>query len=287
MKNLRLPLAAFLAPFSLGILLHGEVARATLTLDPTFATDGIAEVDIKSGRDFARGIAVQSDGALVLAGFSQQTVGVDTINYVTLTRLDGTTGAVDGTFGTAGIVTFLPGLTAANNGGGDARALAIQPLDQKIIVAGIWKADPDASSQVFVARLDTAGVLDPGFGTAGVELITPAGVTEPTVNAVALRSDGSIILVGSGTKAGDTAKPSVGIVVGLTSTGALDPAYTSAVIDNPLTTGEQFRFNDVAILPGDGVLAAGGGGDLTLAQFTSTGVPDTSFSGDGIATSTS
>ena len=293
MNNLRLPLAALLAPFSLGILLHGEIARATLTLDLNFDTDGIAEVNIAAGVDLARGIAVQRDGKLVLAGFSeQQSVGLDKVAYVTLTRLNGTTGAVDTTFGTEGngIVTFFPVL-AAPVGVGDGRALAIydnpadQALDQKIIVAGTWRADPaSVSTQLFVARFDTAGVLDPGFDTDGVKLITPAGVTDPTVNAVALRSDGSIILVGSGTKAGDIAKPSVGIVVGLTSTGDLDPAYASAVIDNPLTTGEGFRFNDVAILPGDGVLVAGGGGDLTLAQFTSTGVPDTSFSGDGIAT---
>ncbi len=284
MKNLRLPLAAFLAPFSLGILLYGEVARATLTLDPAFGTGGIATTDIGSGRDFARGIAVQSDGALVLAGFSEEeTAEAKLIAYVTLTRLDGTTGAVDGTFGTDGSVKFQPEVTALNEGVGDGRAVAIQP-DQKIVVAGIWKAHPTDSNQVFVARFDSLGVLDPGFGTAGVTLLTPAGVTDPTVNAIALRSDGSIILVGSGTKAGDPDEASVGTVVGFTSAGGLDPAYTSAVIDNPLTTGEGFRFNDVAILPGDVVLAAGGGGDLTLARFTSTGTPDTGFAGDGIAT---
>ena len=40
----------------------------------------------------------------------------------------------------------------------------------------------------------------------------------------------------------------------------------------------------MAVLSGDGIIVAGGGGDLTLAQYTSTGAPDTSFDGDGIAT---
>ena len=159
----------------------------------------------------ARRIAVQADGALVLAGRSRQTVGPDTIDYVALTRLDGTTGAVDATFGTAGTVTFLPGLTATNGGGGDGSAMAIQPVDQKIIVAGFWKDSQAADSEVFVARFDTSGVLDPAFGTGGVVLLTPAGVTDPIANAIALRSDGSIVVVGTGTATGTAG---VGFVIG-------------------------------------------------------------------------
>jgi len=292
MKNLRLPLAALLPPLTslalsgllgLGILLTAGGARAALTLDTGFGTSGIAQVNIEAGPDVARDLAEQIDGFLVLAGRSRQTTGPTTIDYVTLTRLNGVTGAVDGTFGTAGIVTLLPGLTATNGGGGDGRALAIQPLDQKLVVAGTWKDSAAASSQVFVARFGTNGALDPGFGTAGVVLLTPAGVTDPTGNALALRSDGSIVVAGSGTAAGTAG---VGFVIVLTSTGGIDPAYALAVVPNPLAdpAGANFGFNAVAVLPGDGVLAGGGGGDLTLAQFTSAGVPDTSFSSDGVAT---
>ncbi|MSR09463.1 MAG: hypothetical protein EXR82_08085 [Gammaproteobacteria bacterium] len=293
MKNIRLPLAALLTPLTplalagilgLGILLTAGGARAALTLDTGFGTSGIAQVNIDAGPDVARDLAEQLDGSLVLAGRSQQTTaGPTTIDYVTLTRLEGVTGAVDGTFGTAGIVTFLPGLTATTGGGGDGRALAIQPLDQKLVVAGTWKDSAAASSQVFVARFGTNGVLDPGFGTDGVVLFTPAGVTDPTGNAIALRSDGSIVVAGGGTAAGTTG---VGFVSVLTSTGAIDPSYALAVVPNSLAApaGANFGFNAVAALPGDGVLAGGGGGDLTLAQFTSAGVPDTSFSDDGVAT---
>ena len=125
--------------------------------------------------------------------------------------------------------------------GGDGRALAIQPLDQKIIVAGRWDANEGAGGELFVARLDTTGALDPTFGTAGVVLFTPPDVTQPQANGVALRSDGGIIVVGTATASG----ASVGFVVGLTSTGAIDPAYASAVVPNPLATGTNFRFNDV------------------------------------------
>ncbi len=282
MKNIRLPLALLLAPLSLAMLLLSGQAGAALTLDTTFDTDGEAEVDVAPGTDTARDIAVQADGALVLAGLSRQTVGLNTVDYVALTRLNGTTGALDTTFGANGKVTFLPGLAATNGGGGVARALAIQSLDQKIIVAGTWKPNAIDGSQVFVARLDANGALDNGFGTAGVAFRSPAGVADPVVNAVALRGDGSIIVVGTGTLSAS----SVGFVVGLSNTGAAIPGFSEAVVPNPLAApeGSGFGFNAVVVLPGDGILATGGGGDLTLAQFTSAGALDTAFDADGIAT---
>lgn len=280
MNHFRLSPAAGLASLALAALLHGEPARAALTLDAGFDADGIAEVDVATGPDLARDVAAQADGGLVLAGRSRQTNAGTTIDYVVLTRLDGLTGALDATFGTAGKVTFLPGLTAASGGGGDGRALVIQPVDQKIVVTGTWKPDAAADTQVFVARLDSAGALDPAFGTDGVVLLTPAGVTSPQANAIALRSDGSIVVAGNGT----AASASVGFVTALDSAGDVIPGFTDAVVEDPLAAaGASFGFNAVAVLPGDGILAGGGGGDLTLAQFTSTGAPDSGFDGDGIA----
>lgn len=290
MQNTRPSSASALAPFRTGILglavlclgslLPAAPARADLSLDTGFGTNGIADVDVTAGPDAGRDLAVQVDGALVVAGRSRQTSGADTVDYVTLTRLDGATGAADATFGTAGTVTFLPGLSAANGGGGDGQAVVIQPLDQKILVAGTWKAAQAAESEVFVARFDTTGALDATFGTGGVVLLTPAGVTSPSGNAVALRSDGSIIVVGTGSASG----ASVGFVTGLTATGDPIPGFADAIVQDPLgSAGANFGFNAVAILAGDGILAGGGGGDLTLAQFTSAGAPDTAFDTDGIA----
>lgn len=279
MNIARLSLAARLAPIGLAALLSAANARADLALDTSFDADGIAQVDVASGPDTARDIAVQADGALVLAGRSRQTSGASTVDYVAVTRVDGATGAVDATFGTDGIATFLPGLTAASGGGGDALALAIQPVDQKLVVVGTWDANEGAGSQVFVARLDTAGVLDPTFGTDGVVLLTPVDAADPVARAVALRSDGSIILAGTGTITGT----SIGFVTALSSTGGTVPGFTDAVVTDPLPDSSDFGFNALAILAGDTILAAGGGGNLTVARFASNGALDTSFDGDGIA----
>jgi uncharacterized delta-60 repeat protein len=246
MKNNRLSLAALLVPVTLGVLLRTGLAEAALALDTGFDTDGIAQVDFLTGPDTATAVAVQADGGLVLVGTSRQTAGPDTLDYVALTRLDGTTGAVDATFGTAGKVSFLPGVSAVNGGGGVGRAAAIQPLDQKIVIAGTWQPDPAGASQVFVARFDTAGVLDASFGTGGVVLLTPAGVTNPAGNAVALRSDGSIIVAGSATA--DSA--AVGFIAGLDSSGNPIPGFADTVVPNPLAPpdGAGFSFNALAIL---------------------------------------
>ncbi|MDH5256059.1 MAG: hypothetical protein OEW72_09115, partial [Gammaproteobacteria bacterium] len=164
-------LAALLVPVTLGILLRAELAQAELLLDLAFDTDGIAEVDFSTGSDTATDLAEQANGALVLVGTSRQAAAGTTLDYVALTRLDGSSGALDTTFGTGGRVSFLPGPGAINGGGGVGRAVAIQPLDQKILVAGTWQPDPAGATQVFVARFDTDGTLDDTFGTDGVALL--------------------------------------------------------------------------------------------------------------------
>ncbi len=281
MKNSRPSLPALLVPVMLGILFRTDLAQAELSLDTGFDSDGIAQVDFSTGPDTATALGAQADGALVLVGTSRQVAGADTLDFVALARVDGTTGALDATFGTGGRISFLPGTGATNGGGGVGRAVAIQPVDQKILIAGTWQPDPDGAPQVFVARFDTAGVLDTTFGTAGVVLLTPAGVTDPAANALGLRSDGSIIVAGAGT----AADAGVGFIAGLDSSGAPIPGFTGTVVPNPLAPpdGEDFGFNALAILPGDAILAGGGGGDFALAAFTSTGVLDTGFAANGIA----
>ncbi len=282
MKNNRPFLAALLVPVTLGILFQADLARGELSLDAGFGTDGIAQVDFSTGPDTATALAAQADGALVAVGTSRQVTGDDTLDYVALARVNGTTGALDASFGTGGRISFLPGTGATDGGGGVGRAVAIQPLDQKILVAGTWQPDPDGTSQVFVARFDTAGALDDTFGTDGVALLTPVGVTDPAANALGLRSDGSIIIAGDGT-ANDAG---VGFIAGLDSSGNPIPGFTDTVVPNPLAPpdGENFSFNALAILAGDAILAGGGGGDFTLAAFTSSGVLDSGFGTNGIVT---
>ena len=281
MNNLRHSPASLLAALSLAFLLAASGnAFAGLSLDPGFGTNGVVQVGIGPGSDSASDVARQSDGALVLVGRSRQTIDSDPIDHVALTRLDPDTGEIDDSFGTDGIVTFLPGLAAADGGGGQGRAIAIRPADQKILVTGSWKESADADSQVFVARLLPTGELDTDFGNDGVVLLVPGTTTDATGLAIALRDDDSIIIAGTATDGEESA----GFVTALDEDGGALAGFNTAVVANPLEDGENFRFNALAILDDGAILAGGGGGDLTLVQLDPNGNPDPGFGTEGIAT---
>src|SRR5262249_5796118 len=100
-------------------------------LDPTFGTGGAAILAV-GVHSFANALAVQSDGKILAATYifdgSSGNMGV--------VRLD-STGALDATFGSGGVVSLPAGMQAI------AQAIAIQPTDNKILVAGGGVPDPD------------------------------------------------------------------------------------------------------------------------------------------------
>ena len=95
------------------------------SLDPSFDTDGIVTTPIGSSDAFGRSIAIQSDGKIVVAGYSDN----GTQDVFAITRYN-TNGSLDSTFNTDGIVN-----TAIGTSGNRAHALAIQN-DGKIVAAG-------------------------------------------------------------------------------------------------------------------------------------------------------
>ncbi|GMU19646.1 MAG: hypothetical protein AMXMBFR12_08380 [Candidatus Babeliales bacterium] len=140
------------------------VARFTAngTLDGTFGTSGIVLHDIPSTDiDHGLGVAIQADGNIVVAGSS----GTDAL--VMRLNIDG---SLDTTFGGgAGYVLTPIGDEAS------ATAVAIQPADQMIVIAGI------SDLSAFVARYDVDGNLDATFGDSGTGYnINPQGSLEAT-----------------------------------------------------------------------------------------------------------
>lgn len=139
------------------------VARYTAngTLDGSFGTSGIVLYDIPSGDiDHGLGVAIQADGQIVVAGNAG--------NEVLVMRLNGTDGSLDTTFGAGeGYVTTTIGEDAT------ATAVAIQPADQMIVVAGY------SDLSAFIARYDVDGNLDATFGDSGTGYnINPQGSLE-------------------------------------------------------------------------------------------------------------
>jgi uncharacterized delta-60 repeat protein len=101
-------------------------------------------------------VLLQSDGKIIAGG----QIGFD----AAVVRLN-TNDTLDSSFGTGGAVTIsFPG---SNNGPSQVIGVAVQS-DGKIL-AGISNANSDDNPLFIVARLDTDGIVDTTFGTAGIE----------------------------------------------------------------------------------------------------------------------
>ena len=186
------------------------------TLDASFGKandgtpDGVVNLSLGSGNDFANAVALQADGKLVVAGSSTSTGG-STRNIV-VQRFN-TDGTLDTSFG-AGTADGSPdGVVSLNLGDGTddlAKAVAIQ-ADGKIVVAG---TSMGSSSNIVLARLNANGTLDSAFGT-GVADGTPDGVVavnlgagDDVANALAIQPNGKIVVAGTttSTTGGTTSK---------------------------------------------------------------------------------
>jgi len=161
--------------FATVLALAPSPALATdANLDPSFGSYGWTTINSGPGFDQGRGVAIQPDGRIVVAGAT------------TIARYTAA-GTLDATFGSGGI-TNPPGSR-------NIAAVAIQP-DGAIVLAGAAdSATPNP--KLTVVRLLPAGGLDPTFGSAGVADVdfAPSGLAE-TVTAVTLQSDGRIVIVG-------------------------------------------------------------------------------------------
>jgi uncharacterized delta-60 repeat protein len=155
-------------------------------------------------------------------------------------------------------------------GDDDVYAMAVQP-DGKTIVAGSTSIKYDAA----VARVNSDGSPDRGFGGDGVVLLESAG-TE-TIQAVAVQPDGKLLL------AGHTSDGSNGVVYRLNSDGLPDKGFGTdgvAVLDS---AGDEYA-EDLAIQPDGRIVVAGStstGKDAAIYRLTAAGKPDNSFDNDG------
>ena len=152
------------------------------SLDTSFGTDGKVTTAIGAGSDAASSIALQSDGKIVVAGYSV----IGGIKNFAVVRYN-TNGSLDTSFGTGGKVT-----TAIGNGGDIAYSIALQS-DGKIVVAGYSLIAEFGDFSV--VRYNTNGSLDTSFGTGG-KVTTAIGAGNDFANSMALQSDGKIVVVG-------------------------------------------------------------------------------------------
>ena len=238
-------------------------------LDPSFDGDGVLTTAIGTLEDQARAVAIQGS-KIVVAGYSLTTANRD----VAVVRYD-SAGVLDPTFSGDGKLTIAPG-----TGNDEAAALAIQP-DGKIVIAG-YTTDGTQANFLIMRLLDN-GSLDPQFNS-GAPLHIPFGTGNSFANAVALQSDGKIVVAGYAR---------VGTVFNFAlarvdDKGVLDPGFDG---DGQLTTpiGTTSQANAIAVDPTgrlvvSGVARIAGNDDLALARYNVNGTLDDNFGGTGIVT---
>jgi len=162
-------------------------------------------------------------------------------------------GNLDASFGTNGVVTYDGG---SNDTG---RAVAVQPADNKIVVAGL--SSDGVKNLVLVARFTPGGLPDTTFSTDGV--VTFGVSTGDDLGAsVAIQADGKILVAGS-VNAVDV------LVLRLTSDGLPDSTFSADGIA---------RFNGdadgidagrgIALQPDGRIVVAGvSDGDLLVLRY--------------------
>jgi uncharacterized delta-60 repeat protein len=156
------------------------------SLDTSFGTGGKVTTAIGPGYDNINTIAIQGDGKIVAAGYSDNINGI--YADFALVRYN-TNGSLDTSFGTGGKVTneIDPG------DGSEAFSIVVQN-DQKLVLAGSSFAG-GGNSIIAVARYNVDGSLDTSFGTGG-KTTTPIEALSRG-RSVVVQSDGKILVAGS------------------------------------------------------------------------------------------
>lgn len=241
------------------------------SLDFTFNSTGIRVVDLGSNDDIAYGVAIQSDGKIVIAGSKSNGSNTDFL----LMRFN-SNGTSDNSFDGDGEVT-----TTFDVSYECAYDVAIQP-DGKIIAAG--NAFMDSTYTFAMARYNSNGSLDNSFGTLGKVTTLLAFADE--ARAMVLQPDGKIVLTGT------TKQSDFSIQFGVArynSNGTLDNTFNST--GKVITSVTTYNDTPQAIaLQVDGKIVVAGKGtpvgpeQFAVVRYNTNGSLDTSFNGTGMVT---
>ena len=250
------------------------VARYNLdgSLDTTFDNDGWVRTDLDGWNDSASDVIVQPDGKILLSGASRGDFALVRYN---------SDGSLDDTFGVDGWVR-----TDCGSFEDETKAIAYQPEDGKIIVAGY--ALDGLQYNFALVRYNPDGSLDTGFGVSGLVTTDLTG-DQDQAQALVIQPDGKIVLAGSVKRAIPYYRD-FGLVRYLPD-GTIDPSFgINGRVITDFNGGRDFAYaitlqsDGMIVVAGTAQEGADGDYEFALARYTSTGYLDTTFSGDGKVT---
>ena len=261
-------------------------------LDNGFGIGGLTTIDFDggSGGDQANGIALQSDGKIVVAGTTHG-ANMQSADFA-VARLT-TDGMLDETFADVGKTTIAFDL---DNGVGDddVDALAIE-ADGTIVLAG--SAETTDGVVVAVARMLGNGARDATFNqtgrvTFGFEL-AGATVEADNANGVAIDAQGRIVIAATANATAPQDIAEFG-AARLLSNGELDPTFngngrTTIAFDPGTGISDALAFG--VVVQGDGKILIPGYAnsspwamrnmDMAAVRLMEDGSPDATFGIDG------
>jgi uncharacterized delta-60 repeat protein len=229
--------------------------------DPTFGSGGRVTTDFGGHGDFARALAIQSDGRIVAAGLAKDIYDTDGF---ALARYNGD-GSLDPTFGIGGKVTTAIPASRIN-------ALAMQ-FDGKIVAAGTIDNSVTGSLGAIV-RYNSDGSLDAAFGIEG-KVTTEVPDISTHVNAIAIQADGKIIAAGYSF----SGNQSWALLARYNIDGSPDKTFG----DGGRVTTDKSSIQGLALQSDGKIIAAGGFPEFGVARYNADGSLDITFGAGGKA----
>ena len=240
------------------------------SLDTSFGNDGSVTTSLGASNDVGQSVAVQADGKIIVAGYSENGSDYD----FALVRYN-TDGSLDTSFGSGGIVTTQ---VAGDDVG---LSVVIQP-DGKLVVSGYGGFHPDQNFAL--VRYNADGSLDASFGSGG-KVTTSVLPSDDVGYSVIVQPDGKLVVAGRTYNGSNNDFA----LVRYNADGSLDAGFGDSGIVTTLVGSSHEEGYSVAIQP-DGKLVVSGysrigsNEDFALVRYNTDGSLDTSFGSGGVVT---
>lgn len=234
------------------------------SLDNSFGSNGIINVDFNGKNDAASSIVLQSDGKIIVVGSAQNSSNNN--SDIAVIRLN-SNGTLDNSFAINGKYQ----LDVDGFAGDKAVDVRLQS-DGKIVLAAM--AGTDMFAKIAVLRLNTNGSLDNTFDGDGIlKAFSFGSFTLSYPLSLALQSDGKILIAGS--------KNNNFAVARLNTDGSLDNTYGTSGIFSGTDMSSASRI----YLQSDGKLLAtyshASQTSIIVIRLNSNGTMDTGFGTSG------